>query len=260
MTEIARQALVNARNNPRYELLHQSTSGLVFFGTPHEGGDKTLVSLGNLATRVAQHMFRQPPSDIIEALKDGSLFADVLQDNWRHQLTRYKIVFFYEDVGDIVPKKSAVFGLPGDLENQVGIDTGHSDMCRFDRNNSKDMDNFDFVQGNIQELYNMAMRRNVSANLSDRVSPSGTAGIAGVSAKPIILIPYSRNPQFVGRDNILKKLDNKIFGSSDNQQKAALCGLGGVGKSQIALVCVQSEATPARIFNILGIRKQSLQI
>jgi hypothetical protein len=63
-------------------------------------------------------------------------------------------------IEQIVPKKSAVFGLPGDLENQVGIDAGHSDMCRFDRNNSKDMDNFEFVQGNIQELYDIAMERN----------------------------------------------------------------------------------------------------
>jgi nucleoside phosphorylase len=52
---------------------------------------------------------------------------------------------------------------------------------------------------------------------------------ACISVKPIILIPFSRNPQFVGRGDILKKLDYKIFGGPENKHKAALCGLGGVG-------------------------------
>jgi len=59
-----------------------------------------------------------------------------------------------------VPKKSAVFGLSGDLKNQVKINAAHNDMCRFDRNNLKDMDNFELVQGNIQELYDIAIGRN----------------------------------------------------------------------------------------------------
>ena len=32
----------------------------------------------------------------MQALSQGSLFADVLQANWRNQLNLYKIVSFYE--------------------------------------------------------------------------------------------------------------------------------------------------------------------
>ena len=44
---------------------------------------------------------RKPSNDIIEALKAGSLFADVLKEAWRHQLNLYKIVSFYEGIGNV---------------------------------------------------------------------------------------------------------------------------------------------------------------
>lgn len=37
----------------------------------------------------------------MEALKKGSLFSDSLQTQWRHQLDRYKIVTFYEGIGNV---------------------------------------------------------------------------------------------------------------------------------------------------------------
>ena len=37
----------------------------------------------------------------MEALEKGSLFSDVLQEGWRHQLSLYKIVSFYEGIGDV---------------------------------------------------------------------------------------------------------------------------------------------------------------
>lgn len=43
----------------------------------------------------------QPPSDIIETLKSGSLFSDILEEHWRQQLLSYKIVSFWEGIGDV---------------------------------------------------------------------------------------------------------------------------------------------------------------
>ena len=45
---------------------------------------------------IVRGIFRDPPNDIMQALSRGSLFADVLQANWRNQLNLYKIVSFYE--------------------------------------------------------------------------------------------------------------------------------------------------------------------
>jgi hypothetical protein len=40
-------------------------------------------------------------NDIMETLKKGSLFSDILQENWRRQLGQYSIVSFYEGKGNV---------------------------------------------------------------------------------------------------------------------------------------------------------------
>ncbi|KAN0066948.1 hypothetical protein V8E54_014872 [Elaphomyces granulatus] len=48
------------------------------------------------------------------------------------------------------------------------------------------------------------------------------------------MVPFERNPRFLGRHNEVVKLEEKIL-SSDQVRKMAITGLGGVGKTQIAL-------------------------
>ena len=94
---LAKQALVNARNNPIYEDTLKTVRGLVFFGVPHAGGDRGAVYLGNIAASIAQSIMPKGVSkDIMETLKDGSLYSDILKDMFRHQLENYSIVSFYE--------------------------------------------------------------------------------------------------------------------------------------------------------------------
>lgn len=45
------------------------------------------------------------------------------------------------------------------MENQVGIDAKHSQICRFDPSITKDMDNYEKVQGNFKEPYEGALER-----------------------------------------------------------------------------------------------------
>lgn len=69
-----------------------------------------MVAVGSAAICVIRGVFRKPPNDLLEAVKDGSLFSDVLNDNWRHQLDLYKIVSFYEAdeaVGELQPATPA---------------------------------------------------------------------------------------------------------------------------------------------------------
>ena len=75
--------------------------GLAFFGTPHAGGKDALVSLGTASIRIMRGVLRNPPNDIMEAVSTGSMYADVLLENWRHQSDRYKIVSFYETISDV---------------------------------------------------------------------------------------------------------------------------------------------------------------
>lgn len=48
---------------------------------------------------------------------------------------------------------------------------------------------------------------------------------------PLSIIPFNRNQDFVGRTELLDKIDRRF---RSGQSRVALCRLGGVGKSQIA--------------------------
>lgn len=76
-------------------------TGLAFFGTPHEGGDERLVALGAAAARIASALHVQASNDLIETLKKGSLFSDLLAEQWRHHLESYQLVSFWEGIGDV---------------------------------------------------------------------------------------------------------------------------------------------------------------
>jgi hypothetical protein len=79
-----------------------SSFGLMFFGTPHSGPTNDLkVKFGKACVGIAQSMPWKVSNDIMEALKKGSLFSDVLQEHWRHQLEQYQIISFYEGIGNV---------------------------------------------------------------------------------------------------------------------------------------------------------------
>jgi hypothetical protein len=62
--------------------------------------------LGRLAAGIVDFLTYRPPNDIMDAVKSGSLYADTLQENWRHQLMKYNIVSFYEGLGKGLGKVS----------------------------------------------------------------------------------------------------------------------------------------------------------
>jgi hypothetical protein len=70
--------------------------GLIFFGVPHAGGDHAAVRLGTLATKIAQTVLPGASKDIMETLKDGSMYTDILKAMFRNHLERFDIVSFYE--------------------------------------------------------------------------------------------------------------------------------------------------------------------
>ncbi|KAM7206365.1 hypothetical protein V8F20_002714 [Naviculisporaceae sp. PSN 640] len=153
------QALVNAQNNPEYLSIRRATTGLLFFGTPHGGGNRSLVALGSLVARATTKLGFNEKSDIVQALQKGSVFSDILKESFRHQLMDYRIVSFFEKSGNIVPRESAIFGLPGDRERILGINATHSDMCRFDPSTSEDAQSLRTVLSSVEDLYEDAVKK-----------------------------------------------------------------------------------------------------
>ncbi|KAL4733122.1 hypothetical protein BDV11DRAFT_210457 [Aspergillus similis] len=56
----------------------------------------------------------------------------------------------------------------------------------------------------------------------------------GVKKGPYWMVPFRKNPGFVGRDEEISRIDGLIR-QNHGPSKIAICGLGGVGKTQIAL-------------------------
>ncbi|KAE8132449.1 violaceus kinesin [Aspergillus pseudotamarii] len=54
------------------------------------------------------------------------------------------------------------------------------------------------------------------------------------SREPVWMVPFRRNPRFVGREEEITRAEGLIM-QQDSPGRFAICGLGGVGKTQIAL-------------------------
>jgi tetratricopeptide (TPR) repeat protein len=67
-----------------------------------------------------------------------------------------------------------------------------------------------------------------------RLQAEPEAELEGASNTPSI-IPFSRNPRFVGREAQLAELEAKLFSNEQTTTTLAIVGPGGTGKSQLAL-------------------------
>jgi hypothetical protein len=94
-----------------HKLIGHYSTGVAFFGTPHNGGNKTLVTLGGVAAKIALGSGFQKGDNIIQTLESGSLFTDTLQEHWRHQLLKYDIVSFWGNQDNVGLCNPSNFGL-----------------------------------------------------------------------------------------------------------------------------------------------------
>ncbi|KAI9696030.1 MAG: hypothetical protein M1836_005861 [Candelina mexicana] len=234
---IVKRALVDATLNRTYESIRKATCGIAFFATPHRGGN--YAKLGDVAVSIIRAVVRKPENSFMEALKHDSLFADDLVRDFRHQLEEYYILSFHETVpskklGLIVDDKSATLGLPGNHETQIPVDADHSSICKF---SSADDDVYEQVADNIVHLVELGVKAIREQEQLESLRTPSTLPIQ--QHVPAFIVPYSSNPDFVGREEIFEKLKNCLINNENEASgfhaRAALYGLGGVGKSQIAI-------------------------
>ncbi|KAF2014032.1 FabD/lysophospholipase-like protein [Aaosphaeria arxii CBS 175.79] len=107
----------------------------------------------------------------------------------------------------------------------------------------------------------------VVAAMCQQTGPTWTPGKAYcVPQKPSVskvpgLVPFERNLQFVGRRSHLDQLENSLFGKR-SPPKTAIYGLGGMGKTQIALELVyrtMETHTDCSVFWIQATNVETIQ-
>ncbi|KAA6415096.1 MAG: hypothetical protein FRX48_01848 [Lasallia pustulata] len=58
------------------------------------------------------------------------------------------------------------------------------------------------------------------------------------ASEPLFLVPYDKNDQFVSRKDIMQCLWEQLHVDAQNHKRVAIVGLGGAGKTEIAIACV----------------------
>ncbi|KAL4763169.1 uncharacterized protein BDW70DRAFT_158018 [Aspergillus foveolatus] len=234
---VVKEALVQAKLGHTYQSIQMATYGIAFFGTPHRGSQ--LAKLGETIAKAVRAFLRTPNNTFINALKENDLYANELSANFSQLLEDYKYINFYEtlplrNLGIIVEKKSATFGLPDTREITVALLGDHESICRFA---SEEDDNYKHVSGLITRFAAIAMRECEKAPLFGELSTESTlAGLSliGQFGSRTCMIPFPRNQAFVGRAPILEQLKSQAL-PIGTTSRLVLFGLGGVGKSHIAI-------------------------
>ncbi|KAG7420487.1 Nephrocystin-3 [Fusarium oxysporum f. sp. raphani] len=91
-----------------------------------------------------------------------------------------------------------------------------------------------WVPSSTQDISGLATKGHLSLENRDSFDQNRTAGaVDSYQTQPAFLVPFSKNDLFVGRDDILARLQGLLF--QEGRRKVALVGLGGIGKTQIAL-------------------------
>ena len=88
-----------------------------------------------------------------------------------------------------------------------------------------------------------------------------TIAVTEMSQDNKFIVPYRRNVHFTGRAELLKNLDMKLSDTTEKEwnHRVALYGLGGIGKTQLALEYVHSRKDNyERIYWISAVNKGTL--
>ncbi|KAK3307268.1 uncharacterized protein B0T15DRAFT_414325, partial [Chaetomium strumarium] len=245
---VCEDALVTSRQRPEKHLRNilQSTRAIAFLGTPHHGAG--LARWAELLSRYVG-LVKQTNTKIVAVLRQESEMLARIQDSFHTMVIarskegqrQINITCFFEElpllgVGQVVPQHSAI--LPGYIP--IGIHSNHMDMARFA---SADDPGFTAVCGELRRWIkemDATERRHENPPPSTDTKNAGDGQSGRTSSSARFLVPYTSNPDFVGRSEILEELKSQLghgqlSPAGTPQRRACLHGLGGIGKTQIAL-------------------------
>ncbi|GAB1320192.1 hypothetical protein MFIFM68171_10402 [Madurella fahalii] len=229
----------------RSDACRARTKLVVFLGTPHRGS--AYAGWGEIASNLALLALQDSNKKIIETLEVNSEVLDNIHEEFMTiaDQSRIRIHSFQEARGisgmkglhnKVVDDFSSKLGLSRSLETVESIDANHMQMARCD---DRADPRYRAILGVLQQFIHRTVfggngtRLQEILPITSRVEASAPE-MGDRAALPCHYIPLSENRRFVGRDRMLDTLKAMLFVRKE-WRKAAVVGLGGVGKTQVAL-------------------------
>ncbi|EXL45101.1 hypothetical protein FOCG_13864 [Fusarium oxysporum f. sp. radicis-lycopersici 26381] len=225
---VIQHALLFADREDEFRYLPRHTSGFIALGSPFRG-----TKMHGVANFVARLLFLVGSHrGVLEALGyDNQLLRDKLQEFCRlRESTSIPTCCFFEAYdtdygrrfglpglfrGMVVPEESAC--VPGWERSQ--LQTDHLKLNKF--------------SGPLDRSF-LAVSRQIFTMCN---TAKNTVEDIAVSPRQHWMVPFERNEGFVGREDVLRLLLDRISPSANKDacQRTVIQGLGGIGKTQIAL-------------------------
>ena len=203
-------------------LVADSTDGAIFFGTPHKGSNFAL--FGTLLSYFSY--WRGSRTDLLEFLTPSSKELEDLQSSFLRAFSHLYICNFFETkplfllnipLYLVVSKDSATI----DGRQSIPIEATHRGLNKFE---SVEDENYVRVRREIQNTLDHIKKKKIEEHVRHEFAvPFRIRGI------PVI-------GTFVGRQDIIDRMEDCLLSGSEQRLRVlALQGLGGIGKSQLAI-------------------------
>ncbi|KAI2626550.1 hypothetical protein GGR54DRAFT_591476 [Hypoxylon sp. NC1633] len=233
----------------RSDICQSRTKLVVFLGTPHQGSD--YAGWGIIASYLASLALQDSNKYILRSLKNNGEVLDNIQTEFRRIVYKngINVHSFYEARpisgikgfhGKVVGDSSSKVGLPD--ETVESIDANHMQMARC---SDKEDPQYRAIMGVLKKFFRDSLHcgdQSGVCGLNPVQSEADTGAASGKTResqnksirKSCYSIPFPRNSRFSGRDAILNEIRERLFIQKECQ-RLAVVGLGGVGKTQVAL-------------------------
>ncbi|KAL9109562.1 MAG: hypothetical protein Q9227_005742 [Pyrenula ochraceoflavens] len=179
----------------RSETWSSRTKLIIFLGTPHRGSP--IAGWGEIASNLVSLALQDSNKNIIKTLEVNGEVLDNIHESFKHTVERNgtRIHSFQES--------RAISGVKGLNKKVVEDFSSKLDLSRL-------VETVESIDADHTQMFVIAGR------------------------PPYYYIPFLRNRRFVGRSAMLEEIADRLF-VSQKCQKLALVGLGGIGKTQLAL-------------------------
>ncbi|KAF2469609.1 tetratricopeptide repeat domain-containing protein, partial [Lindgomyces ingoldianus] len=238
---IVKSALIHSdaarqRALEEHRSIKMSTYGILFMGTPHQGGNG--VQLGKLLVNVAS-VFVAADDRLMKHLDRDSELLQQQIGQYGPISKEFVTKFAYEEYKTptvlghsimVVPRASAV--VPGEADAEpIAIHADHINMVKFA---SKEDSGYVTVSGHLQ-----IMVQSAGDVISLRWEEEGRVTIARSNFAESFSVPFnlsgaSKTNYFVARQEELNDI-HKTLSDSTGRRVVTLYGLGGIGKTQLAI-------------------------